>query len=471
MSVLRFAPLLLALFFGAQFASANELKAGFAVVDITPPTGYRMSGYFYERRNTGTHDRLQAKALVLEQGSERAALVFCDLIAISHELSERTRILASRRSGIPPSHILIAATHTHTGPLYFGPLRDYWHETAKARDGRDLAEGVDYPAILAERLADAMARARRSLQPVHVEAAIGEALDLAFNRRFHMKDGSVVFNPGKLNPNIVRSAGPVDTDVGTLVFLTADRKRVLSIFTSFALHLDTVGGTQYSADYPFYLERELKKELGPHLVSFFGTGTCGDINHIDVTHNRPQKGHAEAARIGRELSQAVVLTFADLLPVQNPSLAVKSEKVVAQLQSFTAEQIADAQSKLSRIGTPQLGFLAGVEAFKIVDIQRRGGKTIPLEVQAFRFGEDTALVGLPGEVFVELGLAIKEQSPFPNTLVIELCNDSIGYVPTKKAFTEGSYEVVNSRVVPGTGERLVETAVRLLNDLHREMRR
>jgi neutral ceramidase len=435
----------------AQLAPASEFKAGIATVDITPPTGYRMSGYFYERRNIGTHDRLYAKALVLEQGRERVALVFCDLIGISLDLSERTRVLASRRSGIPASHILIAATHTHTGPLYSGALRDYWHESAKARDGRDLAEGVDYPGIVAERLADAIARARRSVQPVHPEVGKGEALDLAFNRRFHMKDGSVVFNPGKLNPNIVRPAGPVDTDVGILLFFNAERTRVLSVFSSFALHLDTVGGTQYSADYPFYLERELKKELGPHLVSIFGTGTCGDINHIDVRHNRPQQGQREAERIGRELSQSVVLAFPDLLPMQQPALAMKSEKVIAPMQSFTEEQMADAQAKMSRIGGPQLAFLAGVEAFKIVDIQRRGGKSIPLEVQVFRIGRDTALVGLPGEVFVELGLAIKEQSPFPNTFVIELCNDSIGYVPTEKAFAEGSYEVMNSRIVPGTG--------------------
>ena len=97
--------------------SAAELQAGVAVVDITPPKGYRMAGYFVERFNTGTHDPLQAKALVFRQGDERAALVFCDLIGISRDVSERARKLAAKKSDIPSANILIAATHSHTGPL------------------------------------------------------------------------------------------------------------------------------------------------------------------------------------------------------------------------------------------------------------------------------------------------------------------------------------------------------------------
>jgi hypothetical protein len=93
------------------------------------------------------------------------------------------------------------------------------------------------------------------------------------------------------------------------------------------------------------------------------------------------------------------------------------------------------------------------------------GDTLPMEVQVFRLSDDVAVVGLPGEIFVELGLAIKKASPFRTTLVIELCNDAPGYVPTAKAFKEGSYETVNSRVQSGGGEKLVEAATRLLKEL------
>ena len=88
-----------------------------------------------------------------------------------------------------------------------------------------------------------------------------------------------------------------------------------------------------------------------------------------------------------------------------------------------------------------------------------------MEVQVFRVADDVAIVGLPGEVFVELGMAIKRASPFKHTIVIELCNDAPGYVPTLKAFGEGSYETVNSRVLPGGGEILVDEAIRLLREI------
>jgi hypothetical protein len=96
---------------------------------------------------------------------------------------------------------------------------------------------------------------------------------------------------------------------------------------------------------------------------------------------------------------------------------------------------------------------------------RAQGSTYSVEVQAFRLGKDLAVVTLPGEIFVELGMAIKRSSPFRNTLVIELANDSIRYVPTERAFGEGSYETINSLLKPGGGEMLVEAATRLLKDL------
>ncbi len=86
-------------------------------------------------------------------------------------------------------------------------------------------------------------------------------------------------------------------------------------------------------------------------------------------------------------------------------------------------------------------------------------------MQAIRIGDDTALVSLPGEIFVELGLAIKKGSPFKNTFVIELANDSPAYVPTRQAMEQGGYEANNSLYAPGGGELLVETALKLLGEL------
>jgi hypothetical protein len=135
------------------------------------------------------------------------------------------------------------------------------------------------------------------------------------------------------------------------------------------------------------------------------------------------------------------------------------------VQQYTAAEIAKAKANFPKIGGKELSFLEQVETYKIVALQSLPKDALSLEVQVFRLSDDAAVVGLPGEVFVELGLAIKDRSPFKHTLVIELCNDAPGYIPTRKAFAEGSYETVNSRIQPGGGELLVEEAVKLLQEL------
>jgi hypothetical protein len=144
---------------------------------------------------------------------------------------------------------------------------------------------------------------------------------------------------------------------------------------------------------------------------------------------------------------------------------VRRAVVDVPLQNYTPEETAQARGQMAKIGSREMSFLDQVETAKIFDLALRKDDSIPLEVQAFRLSPDVAIVTLPAEVFVELGLAIKRASPFKTTLVIELANDDPAYIPTKKAFAEGSYETVNSRVIPGSGERMVEAAVKLLKEL------
>ena len=461
-----------------QTAAASltaELRAGMAVVDITPPIGYRMSGYFYERLSTGIKNPLNAKAIVLRQGSLCVAMVFCDIIGISLDVSSRARKQAAEKTGIPPENILIAATHSHTGPLYFGALRKHFHDIAVAEHGSDPCEKVDYAGTLVEKIAQVIAQANATTKPVRLQAAVAQQQGLSFNRRFHMKDGTVRFNPGVLNPDIVRAAGPIDPEVPFVFFRGIDGDNAIAAMVNFALHLDTVGGTEYAADYPYYLEQSLRQTFGEDFVVLFGTGTCGDINHIDVT----KKDRLKTDYIGWTLAETVRTKIHLISPATRgqglppaqvrglrtaavPALAVRSEIVEAPLQHYGLEKLAWARENIKKVGTSELSFLEQVEAYKILAIEMRGGQTIPLEVQVFRLSPEVAVVGLPGEVFVDLGLAIKRASPFPVTLVIELCQDAPGYIPTKKAFAEGSYETVNSRIAPGGGEMMAEAAVRLL---------
>jgi hypothetical protein len=439
--------------------TTQQLHAGVAVADITPPIGYRMCGYFNERLSTGVLNPLHAKALVLRQGDARAAMVFCDIIGISADVSKRARRQAEQQTGIPADNILLAGTHSHTGPLYFDALRDYLHEKAVAKQGKDPCEQRDYPSELVAGIVKAIKEANGKVRLVEVQAGVAQQQGLSFNRRFHMKDGTVRFNPGLLNPDIVRPAGPIDPGVGMIFFRDVNGDRVFASLVNFALHLDTTGGTLYAADYPYFIEQNLREKFGKDFTLLFGTGTCGDINHFDVT----TKNIRRPETIGATLAGTVAA--AQPKAIAQPNLSVKRTVVEVPMQKFTADEIAQAKKDMDKIGTADMSFLDQVRTYKIADIQSRHGSTIPLEVQVFRLGDEVAVVGLPGEVFVEHGLAIKNASPFPVTLVIELCQDDVAYVPTKKAFGEGSYETVNSRIAPGGGEMMVEAAVRLLREL------
>ena len=143
-----------------QFLHGEDLHVGAATVDITPPVGYRLSGYFRERLSTGTHDPLLAKALYLKQGEIEAALVFCDIIGVSLDVSQRARQRAAEATGIASENILIAATHSHTGPLYFGALREHFHFQAIVAEGRDKAEAVNYADALVKQCVTAIQDAK-----------------------------------------------------------------------------------------------------------------------------------------------------------------------------------------------------------------------------------------------------------------------------------------------------------------------
>jgi neutral ceramidase len=184
-------------------AAAAPLRLGRGAVRITPPEGFPMGGDFRLRFATGVEDDLYAKALVLEQGGVKAALVSCDLVGLPWRHVKAARELIASECGIARENVMISATHTHTGP----EMLDLVLEEAA---GRTLELVREYQAALPRRIADAVRLAAADLRPVQLRAGVGRERTLPFNRRFVMKDGSVQFNPGKLNPDIVRPAGPID---------------------------------------------------------------------------------------------------------------------------------------------------------------------------------------------------------------------------------------------------------------------
>jgi hypothetical protein len=360
---------------------------------------------------------------------------------------------------------MICATHSHTGPLFDNVIYDFLHDKAIRDHGQDEAEKVDYPKFLIEHLVRVIVDANGRRKPARLAVGIAQQEGLAFNRRYHMKNGTVAFNPGQMNPNIVRPAGPTDPDVPFLLAQDAQSGKPFAGITVFAMHCDTIGGTEYSADYPFFLQETLRAAIGPDFISAFGAGTCGDLNQVNVNRKESFKGLAPSEKYGSTLGKTVLESQKnELKAVTRPAFAVRNETIQAPLREVTPAELADATTKMEQLTDEGAAFMMKVVAVRTLDLVKKGSHW-PMEVQVFRLDADTAIVCLPGEIFVELGLAIKQASPFKRTFVISICNDRPSYVPTRKAFTEGSYEITNARVKPGVGEMLVETATKLLKTL------
>jgi neutral ceramidase len=478
-------------FEGKAFKNGG-IYAGVAQVEITPPVGYP----HYRGISTGINDPLYAKALVIREGNVQLAVVVCDLLWIERELSSDARLHISQQTDIPYSNIIIAGTHSHTTPAYHQNILEL--NEARRSSEPAIANNTtdDYPGWLAKRITEAVVKAENALVKVNIEAGSAKGEGLSFNRRFFMRGGSVVTNPGVGNPDIIGPAGPIDNEIGIIFFKDEFGNKSIGSLTSFANHTDTFGGTEFSADYPDYLAKSLSAAFGNDFISVFGLGACGDINHVNV-YNEGKRMSSKF--IGEKLATSIKDEVPNLKKIDNPSLAARSEYVYAPLQQYTSEELAWAKRhyQAERSANPLSGnektisfeenpefiykekpFLTRRRSVKIRSLERmrqtgeaipptigKGPWTIPLEVQVFRIGRDAAIVGLPGELFVELSMAIKEASPFETTLVIELTNSHIAYVPTRKAFSQGSYETINSRLAPGGGEMMVESAVRLLNEL------
>lgn len=432
------------------------IQVGTAAVVITPPMGTPMAGYYSARGADGVLDDLYAKALVLNDGQSKVALVACDLIGIPAEVVAAARERIASEAGIPAEHVLISATHTHTGPV----LRR--RSTRDDLDGGNSELSLKYTEELPAKLAQAVIEAVKVLQPCRLFVGRQDEPELSFCRRFWMKDGTVGWNPGKLNPNVIRPVGPCDPQVSVL-YAESDQKQPVAAYVNFALHCDTVGGTKICADYPGVLARRLAEWKGPQFMTLFGNGTCGDLNHINVRWADRQKGPEEAARIGTILAGDVAKALMKSHPVEQVPLAVRREVLSLPLAPITQEDVQRAREIVAN--REKAKFLDQVFAFKVLDVAAQEGKPLEAEVQVFTLGREVAVVALPGEVFVDLGLSIKAASPFRYTFVVELANGSPGYIPNRSAYAQGQYEVVSTRFAEGSGETLVTAALRLLEDL------
>jgi len=436
----------------------GAMQAGSAKINITPPVGGWLSGYgARDKPSDDIQDDLYARALVVGDGNNTVALIAVDLLWVPLHMTCEVRDLVQAKTGIPTQNVMICASHTHFGPKIYG-------KTKLGPDVQDNSVDDAYVQTLTKKIADAVFLAYKDMQAARLGARCTELAEVTFHRRPRCADGSVTTTfslPDEIvaTQRIVRDAdgatrvtftypegrpqpvfGPIDPQVWTLRVEDANGV-LLSSMVNFACH--AVSGSRYpewfysiSGDYPGETARVVERIEGG--ICLFTSGTAGDIVPL-------KRGREARYQIGRAVAGAAVrglqfVSMADDMTVAGRTMAIE----IPLRDDLADNRIVDADADQGPLKT---------------------------EIQVLRFGE-IYLLGLPGEILVELGLELKQKAPVEHLIVASLANDVIGYVCHAAAYDEGGYESVQgTNLAKGAGELIVASALELLGQMKQPLAR
>ena len=442
----------------------STLLIGIAEVNYTPEVGMDMAGNYRgnDYASRGIHDSLYARAMVVaNEKGEKAALVSVDICYIPKESIEFMRAYIASRTTIPSDHIMIMATHTHSGPVA---------ELTAPKAKEYLAKA-----------ASAVIKADKNLKPTILSVGRARENRVSHNRRLKCKDGTTHMCWEKFEPGfVIEPWGPIDPELITISI--AQEGKANGVIVNFACHATTLTGNNwlYTADYPGYLGESIKRVKGQNYMPIFFNGCCGNVTQVDYRVGFPDT-YQECQRIGYLLGVSALEAMSNEKPVSSDIVKVSKEMVPLKHMTITDEQFAWAQAimkKVEKEGMPPLqadGIPDAQYAKDWIEMRRTQDLVDSLEVMVIRVG-DAAFVGLPGEMFTEFGMEIKAKSPCSNTMVMGLTNDEKGYFPTKISFTQGpkgftpmitGYETTpgTTRYEIGSGEKLTESAIKQLKVL------
>ena len=445
------------------------LKAGSAMANITPPLGTRIPGGFRPRYAENVDDELFAKALVIDNGVTRIAIVTCDLIAIPEKVANAAKARIADRCGIPAAHVMVNATHTHTA--------------VAVADLLGVDEDTDYTEWVPLKIADAVELAVWRLHPARVGFASVNEERITFNRRWHMKDGTVRFNPGVNNPDLVKPTGTIDPEVA-MMFVEAEDGTPISAVANFSLHyIGTDNGNALSADYFGHFDRLMRRYLGDTCVSLLWNAASGQINNTDFSGQTKwtASGHQQAVKManvlaGHFITEMQFMEMHEALDLSGTlaTLTFQRKQITAEDLKVAAQVLSVPQGTYDAYETGPFSWVVGQPIpSALVDVYARECQRLAklpsqmaAPVQVIRLGE-AAIVALPGEVFVETGMHIKSASAANPLFLVSLANGYIGYICTDKALTEeGGYETwAAMSSLPGVGTvPAMETLVASLLD-------
>lgn len=427
--------------------------AGFSRVDVTPPLGSPVAGYYRKRIAKGILDPIQLNALALNDGENTVIMITGDFVNIVEVIATKLRSEISEVTGVPADNIMISALHQHTSVRISPPINSPSDMTDEA-----------YLDILHRKFCDVAKMAVDDLKEATVYTGEKEtATPISFIRRYRMKDGSTRTNPGYLNPDVDYPLGEADNTVRVIRFKRKDANDIA--YVNFSTHPDVVGGELFSADWPGFVRRFTEAEL-ENVSCIFFTGAQGDTNHHNVFKEKFTCERYEYAEfMGRVITDAVKEIWDNAVCRNVFRLRSQIEKIYVLSNTSGIEKMEWAKQYCAdyhagKIDTKgQLNVIG--EASRISRLHEETlFKYVPVTVIGMG---DVAFVGFGCEPFTQYA---KEARSFaPDTFVVCSCcsNGGQGYIPTEQAYSEGGYEALSSKFSPDIAPKLKQTVKSMLD--------
>ena len=410
----------------------------------------------------GVHDNLYCNVILMESNGEIVCFLGMDLLGLQYNQCHYIKAKIEEMTGLSFKNIVITATHTHSGPDVIDIFKD-----------RIDQKCIEYIEKIAEKISMEIKLLLQRLEKVTISLAKKLVYDLSFNRRLIMRTGSMRMNWENVDiEGVDTEAGPIDPELYVITVYGSDEK-IKAIMVNFTLHPAVLVGKDWlwSRDYINYLDNYIKHVLANDVVVFFANGAEGNINHINFRDKNQRRGFEEAKRIGEILGKHVLECLDNDRMIEDQTLKCITETIRLPLRIIPEGDIKKAEELLLERGDKIPSLLDGVPdeiyAREIIKLSKIEERYVETEIQAVKIG-DMVIATVPGEVFVEIGLKIKQLSTYQDTLVFGLTNDYVGYIPTQVAFREGGYEIktaASSKLDDIAGEQLVNEVIALLKKL------
>ncbi len=443
------------------------MKAGFFATDITPPTGTMQAGNYSPQFINGVAGAVKIRASMFEKGDQHVLFAVVDCCSLSKTFINKALSHYAKTDGPKIDSYIISATHTHSGPAIStflqSDLVDKLAPEAVALTKDSAVPDDWFVEYAARQLATAIQMAAHRMEPAVISVGKGQESGFAFNRRLVCKDGRAYSHPGKMNPDIVDFANPIDPMVGVLGAWREDGS-LIGAMVNFCCHGTCYSGHLAHGDWIPYVEETLQKHFGPNTGVVILNGPCGDVTQVNNLSRARDFGLDIAERLGVRIGAEALKVLVSTPKQDDPTLAFK-DTVLPIPRRVPDQELLKKAWEIVRSGEDPRHTepVFARERILASELQRvQPIKDVPLT--AIQIGS-ALFLSVPAEYFTSLSLRIKASTPFDVTMITELANDCIGYVADKAAFdpkTGGGYETcltAYSCLVPDAGDRIADALI------------